>query len=220
VPLYIVSTRAISTADYLRGATGDTPIFPDEASRHVTRLLRIVWERHLRQHLHERPFSNKRLAYYFEIASDRGRELPYTDLASKHTTRAVVGYRTVMDVKRFWHFAISARPLLRPTPVYNVQPHLLFSDDGRTIWIDDKRLQRARHGQTKDWWNNDWRDKLLATMQALAIDGTISLPINRHDSVSVAANPMRFTSPVSYSEPAERIDLDDFEDDDDTDESL
>jgi len=219
IPLYIISTRAISTTDYLRGSTGDTPILPEEANRHVTRLLRIAWERHLRQTLHERAFSNKRLAYYHETATDRGRELAYIDITGKHTTRAVVGYRTVMDVKRFWHFAISARPILRPTPVYIVQPHLLFSDDGKTIWTDDKRLQRARHGQTKDWWNNDWRDKVLAVMQALATDGTINLPIHRHCSIAVAANPLRFTSPVSYREPAERVDLNDFEDDDDTDEA-
>lgn len=219
IPLFIISTRAISTSDYLQGHTGDTPIAPEDAHRHVTRLLRIAWERHLRTQLHERTFSNKRLAYYHETATERGRELPYIDLTGKHTTRAVVGYRTVMDVKRFWHFAISARPLLRPTPVYSIQPHLLFSDDGKTIWTDDNRLQRARHGQTKDWWNNDWRDRLLAMMQALATDGTINVPIHRHAIIPIATTPLPFTSPVSYREPAEHLDLNEFDDDDETDET-
>ena len=220
IPLYIVSTRAISTTDYLRGATGDRPIDPVDASRHVTRLLRIAWERTLRGTLRERGFSNKRLAYYHEAASERGKELPFVDISGKQTTRAVVGYRTVMDVKRFWHFAISARPLLRPSPVYCVQPHLLFSDDGKTIWTDDKRLQRARHGQTKDWWNNDWRDRVLAMMKALSADGVIQLPVHRRAAVAVEGAPLRFISPVSYREPVERVDLGEFEeDDDDTDDA-
>jgi hypothetical protein len=122
--------------------------------------------------------------------------------------RAMVGYKKFKKPDgtariRYWHFAVSARSRLFPTPAYNVKTHVLFSDDGEKIWESDRRLHRARMSQCKDWWNDKWRDRVLAVMSWLA-EGSkaIQVPLGNSVSLDVASWPMTMLSPVSYLPPA------------------
>jgi hypothetical protein len=81
-------------------------------------------------------------------------------------------YKTTTKGERRWHFAVSARAAVHPEPVLMLRSHVLFSDDGLKLWESAAHMHRARRSQCKNWWNDDWRDRLLATMTGLA-DGEI-----------------------------------------------
>jgi len=85
-------------------------------------------------------------------------------------------------------------------------------------------MHQARRSQCKDWWNAQWRDRVLGAVGWLA-DGaeTMTIPVSSGESLSVSAMPLEFMSPVSYDDPGaavpviiptEYFDADDDEDDD------
>jgi hypothetical protein len=82
-----------------------------------------------------------------------------------------------------------------------MKSHVLFSDDGFTIWDSADRLAKARRSQCKSWWNNDWRDLNYAAIQFLAGGSrSISLQVGASRALEVNAQPLEMTSPVSYDE--------------------
>jgi len=131
-----------------------------------------------------------------------------------------MGYKTRKSgTKRHWHFAVSAKPAVHPQPMLQVRAHVLFSDDGRTIWSSADAMHRARRSQCKQWWNDDWRDRILASMAWLVGDGTsLNLPVSAGSAtVVVDPRPLEFLSPVTLLEPSGAI-LDEVVRDEDEDE--
>jgi len=120
----------------------------------------------------------------------------------KKTHRGIVGYKTIRENKRYWHFGIQAKPLVYPAIAYIIKPHVLFSDDGKKIWESKERLHKARRSQCKNWWNPDWRDRILAVMRWLSgEENTILVPVGSELAFSVSTYPLVFNSPVSYKDP-------------------
>ena len=74
---------------------------------------------------------------------------------------------------------------------------------GRTIWSSRSAMHRARRSQCKNWWNDDWRDRILASMAWLAQDGdSLGLPLSAGSVAAVVApRPFEFLSPVTLREP-------------------
>jgi hypothetical protein len=101
--------------------------------------------------------------------------------------------------------------------------HVFFSDDGRAIWDDPKRMLAARAGQTKNWWNPAWRDHLFGTVSWLAGGSDkITVPLGGGAAFEISTRPLSHLSPVSYLDPGEAgwSDEDDvrFENDEDGDD--
>lgn len=128
------------------------------------------------------------------------------------TWRQVSGTRK----ENFWHFGIHARASLSPL-AYIITPHVLLSDDGQNIWTDKQRLHKARRSLCKNWWNPEWRDRILATMHWLANENEkIQILVGNNLSLDVSTFPLIFNSPVSYNEPdKEQTFYEDTPDDDD-----
>ena len=80
------------------------------------------------------------------------------------------GYRVLVGKAKelTWHFSIS--PWVHATEPRRIQltPHVLFSPDGATPLADQKTLRR-RH--CKLWWNDKWRDLLLALVAEMCWKG-------------------------------------------------
>lgn len=154
-----------------------------------------------------------------------------TDLAAEDTVRSaqfeirrqVVGYRTLYSPNeseskiRHWHFAISGTP--RPLDgLWITRSHVIFSDDGKTAWLDPDRMHKARRRDCRNWWNDRWRDLLLGTMAWLGADGRISIPLGTNVGAEIASAPISFVNQVSYEEPPgdpPEDHLEDLEEDDD-----
>ena len=120
-----------------------------------------------------------------------------------------MGYKTTPSGnKRHWHFAVSAQPAVHPEPLLKLKAHVLFSDDAVHLWGSQRRMHRARRGQCKGWWNDDWRDRLLATMTWLS-QGADEIPLPLGQSVfgHLSIRPIQFISPVSLNEQAREEEL-------------
>jgi len=80
-----------------------------------------------------------------------------------------------------------------------VKSHVLFSNDGNTIWPSKDRLHTARRSWCKNWWNPEWRDRLLASLAYFATsENQIQISLGTDVYLYVSTLPSVFTSPVSY----------------------
>lgn len=180
-----------------------------EFGKHLFQILRLAWEQMLAERklpVHE--LANKAKCFYFPKERVPGDKVFFTGVDGERTHRAMVGFSTRtnpttgVSVTRFWHFAVQARPLVRPTFAYIFKSHVLFTNDGITIWESKKRLASARRGQCKSWWNDEWRDRTLAVATHLC-DGAESITVKLGTTVNlyVSPRPLSFCSPVSYTDP-------------------
>ena len=96
-----------------------------------------------------------------------------------------------------WHVCIIAKPRVWPDLVYRIHINVVLSADGKTALSGEKTHARRRR-LTKSWWNNIWRDRLLAAMNFLA-GGAQEITLQAgHINFQVATWPLTAGSEVSY----------------------
>lgn len=219
----VIISRTLSFAigEFLLGECDNQPVDRAEAGKLVRRLLKLAWQNSkTTMQLPLYDLSNAQCGYFTKGFASEDKVF-FDGVDSNRTWRQLVGYATVTKGKRFWHFAIQSKPVTHPFIGFCIKPHVLFSDDGKTIWDQPKRMHRARRSQCKNWYNPEWRDRLLAAMSWLA-DSTegIQLRLSADSSAAVSKLPLGFESPVSYREPGQYAPRDDdhIEDDDEEDE--
>lgn len=173
----------------------------------LTKLLNRAWQNMLiARELPTYQFSSGAPALYFKTGMLEKNTISFRRPDGSTSSRQMIGYRTMRRGTekqwiRHWHFAVGARPTTSPAWGFVMRPHVLFSNDGATIWDSVDRLQRARRTQCKNWWNNDWRDLNYAAIQFLAQGKeTITLPVGARIALDVSAKPVQYLSPVSYDE--------------------
>lgn len=111
------------------------------------------------------------------------------------------GYRVLVGKSKelTWHLAISVFVYIAEPVRLQLMPHVLFSPDGITPLADQKSLRRTR---CKLWWNDKWRDLLLALLAELwgkdAHSANVSLGGN--SSMTVATRPVLLELAASYSD--------------------
>lgn len=204
--LYIDSSKPYSLHELLDGKG------PKSFNKHFSEILRLAWEamiekRQLPVHL----MANQKKCFYFILGTVKNDTIYFDGVSGIQTYRSVVGYKTITNPKtkakskRFWHFGVQAKPILYPTPVYVIKTHVLFSNDGKMLWDSKRRLAAARRNQCKGWWNDEWRDRILATMSWLAGDEEVVTVLLASDAfLNVPKTPFTFESPVSYLSPKEK----------------
>lgn len=173
----------------------------------LTKLLNRAWQNMLiARGLPTYQFSTGAPALYFKTGILEKNTIPFRRPDGSASSRQMIGYRTIgrgTDKQwiRHWHFAVGARPTTSPAWGFVMKPHVLFSNDGLTIWDSVDRLQRARRSQCKNWWNNDWRDLNYAAVQFLAQGAQIiALPVGGDLELELSAQPVEYLSRVSYDE--------------------
>lgn len=190
-----------NTADLLKAGATNPTVTPEQAQRGIAQLLNIAWERNAHARgLRTHHLANKHTALYFTAGQAKNRTLRFRTNTGRKTWRTVVGqFRG-----HIYHFAITGRARVTPSPIISVRPHVLFSDDGQHLWKSNERLASARRTACKTWWNAEWRDRLLATLNYLA-DGSnhIRLPLEPEGTATIPTMPIQLSSPVSYDEPTE-----------------
>jgi hypothetical protein len=157
--------------------------------------------------LPEYKLSNRMRCFWFQKGSVPDDTIHFEGPNGRRTTRQVVGFKSLtattdrITTKRHWHFGFQAKPMLYPFVGFCLKPHVLFTDDGFTVWDSKERLHKARRSQCSMWWNPKWRDLLLATMSHLGGGAkAISINIASGQSIEVEANPIPFLSPVSFED--------------------
>ena len=106
------------------------------------------------------------------------------------------------QLDKIWHFGISGNAKLYPELCIVINSHIWFTNDGENLIQEAGKQHSARRKQGKNWWNNDWRNKILAFMQFLAeSDGYIHLEVGSEEKVCISSEPFQFNSPVRYNDP-------------------
>lgn len=190
--IYIQSSSTIQVSEILKEN--------HTLGRQLVSILRQAWENTLLSHLFSVQDVSPRPSRFFltkgKIPDDR---LFFEGVAGKRSYRDIVGYATKRGIRRYWHYAISAKPELKPRPHLVVRGHVLFSDTGHSLWSDAEKMAKARRNQCKGWWNDEWRDRMLAVLTHLrGEEPSIALQLSPSDYVLVNSNPELFECPVSY----------------------
>jgi hypothetical protein len=177
-----------------------------EFKKHLSQILRVAWERLMKDRgLPQHALANNAKCGYFPAGLVEKDTLHFTGVDGEKSRRSVVGYKTIpgavpkQSLKRYWHLGIQGKPMQYPELAYVIKPHVLFSSDGKEIWVSKGKLARARRNQCKNWWNDEWRDRITAVMTWLAGEGSnIKIPLGEDVFLEVQKTPLLFESPVSY----------------------
>ena len=109
-----------------------------------------------------------------------------------------------------WHFAIAPTIRAREPQRVHLIPHVLFSPDGISPYVDQKQLRR-RH--CKLWWNDKWRDLLLAFLaEVFGRDREVAdISLGGDATMQLSTLPLRVRIPASYSDVGAHIPQEDEE---------
>jgi TIR domain len=208
---FIEATFTNCTIDSIVSRTG-----PRGYPAHLTRILRDAWERAMaRTGLSVYELSNQAKCYYFIFGTVADNRLFFQGVNGKRDRRDVIGYSTRLGRKRYWHYGVNAKPVLYPQPHLVLKGHVLFSSDGLKVWDNKEKIAKARRKQCRSWWNDEWRDRILAVMAHISNEqGEIRIPVASDVSLHVASWPEVFESTVSYGDPVDFVkeeELDDYD---------
>jgi hypothetical protein len=206
----VVDTQRYRTEDLLDGKHSNYIMNGTQAYNAIIHILDLAWRRMMKKRglaLHE--MANSTCSFYFVKGQLDKDKINFTGIDGKMSHRNIMGFRRMKssdgtERMRHWHYALSARPQLYPVLSYSVRGHVLFSDDGKAIWESDKRLHKARMSQCRNWWNDDWRDRMLAAMSWLGGGAdTIDVELASDAIVRVMRSPIVVKSPVTYVVPGD-----------------
>lgn len=204
--LLALSSTEYQISEFLAGAKAQGGMSVGEARVALGRLLTMAWDMMVNsRRLPTHGFANKTRCFFFprDYPDEKAARLP--GAGSRLRRKALTGYASVWDVhshskrKRFWHFGVEAQGQVHPQIVFVIKPHVVFSDDGRNIWESESNLARSRRSQCKDWWNDDWRDRILASMSWLwqGTDG-MKIQVSPDRTMIIGPAPVTFESPVCF----------------------
>jgi hypothetical protein len=154
--------------------------------------------------------ANKRLFYWFPENLTPNDKITFKRGDDIKAWRQVVGKsaKTKDGVVfiRNWHFGLEFKPQIGRDLFVSVLPHVCFSENG-TPYDNPKKQHRLRRSQCKSWYNDDWRDRILATLWFLS-DGTesITVPLGGESSLKLSSQLERLISPVTHEKVIESID--------------
>lgn len=209
----ITETKAVAVEQFIGGKTEFVEVRENEAHKHLISILRSAWEKALPSYGF-RPYelANGHFCFWLPQGFVKNDEATYLGVDGKMRRRALVGIKNFRaadgEIKkiRYWHFAVQARALLRPVRAFAVRAHVVFTEDGQTPIDSSARQHSARRSQCKAWWNDDWRDRMLAAVAHLGgASGRIRLPLGQEVDVFVGTRPLAFESPVSYEPTGNKI---------------
>jgi hypothetical protein len=102
----------------------------------------------------------------------------------------------------YWHYGVSAQVRLSPLLCFSLKSHILFSDDGLNIWSDDSKLHAARRSKGKRWFNEEWRDLLMAFLSSLSKGrDKVEMTLSEDFILEMFLLTEEFYSAVGYDEP-------------------
>jgi hypothetical protein len=164
------------------------------ARRDVSNLLRQYFDSAAsRRGLLPFEFANGDTGWFFPDGLIPGNKVTCHAPDGRRIRRSVSGKFKAMR----WHLCLVAKPRIWPALVYRLHANIVLSTDGRSAMPGDKTHARRRR-LTRSWWNDVWRDRLLAGMSFLAEGGDALVIKTGSSSFSVAAWPLLAELPVSY----------------------
>lgn len=201
-------TIRIPTADILSGDYDSDFIRNYECQRLIVQLINKAFELRMKnKEVREYQMSNT-FAYWIEKGKLEKDKFEKVQMVGKLK-------------EKNWHFGISAAGKLYPFPVLMVTSRIIFTQDGVNL-IESKSIQHSsRRRQGKNWWNDKWREKLLAFIRFLSDEhDSFYLEVGSEEKIVISNEPQKFIGKMSYIIPSENTleeeselaDINDYED--------
>jgi hypothetical protein len=96
-----------------------------------------------------------------------------------------------------WHLCLVAKPRIWPSLVYRIHANVVLTVDGKTLIAGEKTHKRRRR-LTRSWWNDVWRDRLLAAMSYLGSYRDLIIMRAGQAQFAVSTWPLVVDVPFSY----------------------
>lgn len=201
-------TIAFPTKQILSNELDSEFISSSQAQRLIVQLMNIAFEKRMKQKEITEYQMSGRLSFWFEKGA-----------LEKDKSDKVLMVGKQKD--KHWHYAISGSAKLYPFPVLMISSHIVFTEDGKKL-IDSKSIQHsARRKQGKNWWNETWRNKLLAFVKFLSEDGeTFYLEMGDEEKVVLSCQSLKFRGNVSYEIPEKNALVEEVEFENDFEEEI
>ena len=181
--------------DFITGKNQGPRDQDDTGARNdIVSLLRQHFSRIAQAHgLRKVEFANKEEAWFFPDGLIPDGKIIFKAGTGRRINRTMSG--KFKDLR--WHVCLVAKPRIWPNLVYRIHANVVLTKDGRTPLPGDETHKKRRR-LTRSWWNDVWRDRLVAAMHFLA-DGQSAITAEAgNERFSFAAWPMEIEIPVSY----------------------
>ncbi len=196
----------INLKEFIENGNAQIKIESSDAQRRVYSLIRQAFaEFRTTKKLQSYALANEAECYWLKLDTLKNDEAEFVGIDGKKHGRALVGYKNFRVTKegvknvRYWHFAVQVRPIFVPSFAICFRSHVVFTDDGASLIDSTARQHTARRSQCSSWWNDTWRDRLLAMVGHLA-DGTTEfrIPLCESDELVVCSSPLQLTASRAY----------------------
>lgn len=203
-------TYRIPLQEFRNGSSTDIPgLKAKEASNFLSSLLRQAWNTTAqRRGLLPYTTASGAVAWYPPKGLIDGDQVSFSDMLGKARRKKLVGWSERRQL--FWHLAMELRPTLGRVPRFVARSHVVFTSDGVSSLESKERMHVMRRRFCKSWWNDRWRDLLLAYVFWLAAGkDTFRLPLGAEVGADVGATPLKMVAPVSLADDLEEESLPD-----------
>lgn len=198
-----VINRSIATDEFLENGCESPSLYPREAKKLLSSLLRQSWEQFCKEkEFGLYPNSSMPAFYTTEYKIALGKKVSWRNDDKKR-------YSMLRNSSggKVWQFGLSAIPALWPFIHFKMKSRVIFAEllgnkkSGSVINAASEQ-HRLRRGVCSTWRNKQWHGRLMAFLELLS-EGTdfINLPLSPSNSVRLEALPMIVESPVSTALP-------------------
>lgn len=123
----------------------------------------------------------------------------FLNIQNEKTRRNLCG----ISKKVFWNFGIQTKILFEPELCILLKPQILFSEDGQKLIYDEKIQSSYRKSRTKTWYNEKWRELIIAFMNWVAnFQEMLTIGSSSEQQIIISSRPLLFECPISLNEDA------------------
>ncbi len=181
----------VPVSDFLAG-TSNIGLKRQDARNILSSLVRQAWSLQMQKRgLSSFELASGQLAWFLSDQLIEGNKVAFIDDAGKRRRKQLVGWSEKRQI--YWHAAFEARPVVGDLNRLVLRPHVIFTADGKTPLFSKQRMHVLRRSFCKSWWNDRWRDLLIAFSRVIGEDGEIRLYVGPTEFLSFDM-PMRIDS--------------------------
>jgi hypothetical protein len=175
-------TYRIPLSDFLAG-TSSIGVKRQDARNILSSLIRQAWTSHMRSRgLSSFELASGQLAWFLPDQLIEGNKVTFVDDAGKRRRKQIVGWSEKRQI--YWHAAFEARPVVGDLNRVVLRSHVIFTADGKTPLFSKQRMHVLRRSFCKSWWNDRWRDLLIA----------FALTVGEAEEIRLLVGPTEFLS--------------------------
>lgn len=194
----VLDKRPRNHPDFIRG----------EVIKKINYLICEAWGRKMRiLGLHQYEMASGKVGWFFPYCDEYSGYQKFADIFGETKKKQVIGYSPKNKV--FWHYAVEIKAQYGPNAKACLIPHVVFTEDGKKPLSDKAKMHRLRRGFCANWWNDRWRDLLLAYLNLISKwENCIDIAVGENQSLEFSSRPILLTSEYSLTAPViEDMDL-------------